>query len=723
MLNELILEAAPGKPWPHGATIVPGGVQFSLVSRDATGVWLQLFHDSRDGKPYREFQFDPDSNRTGDVWHIEIRGLQAGALYLYRVDGPYDVAKGLRFTPRLSLIDPYALALTGDFRWDVQSQVAYDAAAPGKDAVPRRDTPGAAGIPKCIVVDEEFDWEGDRPLNYHLRDCVIYEAHVRGLSKHPSAEVEHPGTYRGVIEMIPYLQQLGVTSLELLPVMEFDKYELGRRNPKTKAELTNYWGYSTLAFFAPKASYAADGTRGEQVREFKEMVKELHRAGIEVILDIVLNHTGEGNEMGPTVSFRGIDNRTYYMLDDDKRRYRDFSGCGNTTNCNNPIMRTLITDCLRYWVVEMHVDGFRFDLGSILARDENGVLLENPPVLGRIAQDPVLRDTKIIAEAWDAGGAYQVGWFPGGRWAEWNDRFRDDVRRFWRSGGDVSALATRLSGSSDLYRAGGRKPFHSINFVTAHDGYTLRDLVSYERKHNEENGERNRDGHGTNYSCNYGVEGETDDIGINALRLRHQKNLIATLLMSLGTPMLLSGDEFGRTQRGNNNAYCHDTEVNWNDYSLLSTNSELHRFARALIALRKVHHAFRRPEFYTGRDNNGDRHADIEWFGPDGHQKRWENGNGLLGMFIDGEEAGVQGQRGDDNFYIVINATGDATEFVVPRLTGGRVWVRIVDTAAPAPRDVWTRDNAARDPQCGGILERTAISVAAHSFVVLQSSR
>jgi isoamylase len=662
-------------------------VHFGLVSRNATRVWLQIYDDPEAAFPAAEFELDPARHRTGDVWHVELRGAGPGTLYMYRVDGPFAPEKGLRFNPNRPLIDPYARALTGNFTWNLGNALGWDPNSPERD-LSLRTVEGAQGIPKCIVVDDAFDWQGDRPLNYPLRESIIYEAHVRGLSRHPSAEVAHPGTYRGVIEMIPYLKDLGITSLELLPVQEFDSLEYSRENPVTGERLTNYWGYNTLAFFAPKGAYAADGSLGEQVTEFKEMVRELHRAGIEVILDVVFNHSGEGNELGPTLSFRGIDNTTYYMLDDNPRYYRNFSGTGNTINCNNAVVRTFITEALHYWVVDMHVDGFRFDLGSILGRDSRGNLLEHAPIIERIADDPILRDTKIIAEAWDAGGAYQVGAFPG-RWAEWNDRYRDEVRRFWRGDrGLVGALATRFAGSSDLYDGGGRKPFHSINFVTSHDGFTLRDLVTYNRKHNEANGEANRDGHNANFSFNHGVEGDTTDGSIRSLRVRQIKNYLATLLLSLGTPMMLSGDEFGRTQKGNNNAYCQDNEVSWNDYRLGVEYGDVFRFARSVIALRQAHPVFTRPDFYTGRDNNQNRRPDIQWFDSAGGALDWNDASCCLAVHIDGTEAGIAGSREDDDFFIMFNSGRRELAFVVPEPPPGLEWLRVVDTAADPPDDV-----------------------------------
>jgi glycogen operon protein len=664
-------------------------VRFAVFSRHATAVTLCFFDQPQQSNPTRRITLDPATHRTGDVWHLEVDGLGEGQLYLFQVDGPYDPAHGHRFNKNLYLIDPYARALTGGFPWELSRQLGYDPESPEGDASRNlRSDLTAAGIPKCVVVNESFDWQGDRPLNYPLRKSVIYEVHVKGLTAHPSSGVRYPGTYRGVVEMIPYLKRLGVTSLELLPVHEFDEFELRRKNPVTGAELTNYWGYSTVAFFAPKASYAADGRSGGQVREFKEMVRELHKAGIEVILDVVFNHTAEGNEYGPTHSFKGLDNSVYYMLEANRRRYRDYAGTGNTLNCNHPVLRSLIIDCLHYWVVEMHVDGFRFDLGSILGRDRHGHLMENPPVIERIAEDPILRDTKLIAEAWDAGGAYQVGAFPGGRWAEWNDRYRDDVRRFWRGDRGVTApLATRLAGSSDLYLRDGRKPFHSVNFVTCHDGFTMHDLVSYTRKYNEANGEHNRDGMNNNHSANYGHEGPTPDPAINAVRLRQQKNMLATLLLSLGTPMLLGGDEFGRTQRGNNNAYCQDNEISWFDFDLARENAGLVEFARGLIAFRLRHPAFLRPEFYTGHDTDFNKMPDITWFTEDGDAVDWARVGRTLALRIDGGHAEIQADRDDNDFFLVLNAAPQRVRVVLSEPPPGKRWHRVIDTALEHPDD------------------------------------
>jgi glycogen operon protein len=678
-----------GKPLPMGAELTETGVNFSLFSRYATAVSLVLFEDEGPGSGRREIALDKRKNRTGDVWHCHVRDLKAGALYLYRVDGPYVPEKGLRFNAHKSLVDPYAKALSSLRAWDMGTCVGYDPADPSGDlSFSYQDD--LDGQPKCVVVDDDaFDWQGDTALNYPLRFSVLYETHVRGFTVHSSSGVEHPGTYRGVVEKIPFLKDLGVTSLELLPIQEFNERELPKVNPRTGQPLVNYWGYSTVAFFAPKESYAADKRPGGQVREFKEMVRELHKAGIEVILDIVFNHTAEGNERGPTFSFRGLDNTIYYILDENKRYYKNFSGCGNTVNCNHPVVRTFIMDCLRYWVVEMHVDGFRFDLGSILGRDQQGRLMENPPMLERIAEDPVLSHTKIIAEAWDAGGAYQVGWFPGGRWAEWNDRFRDDLRKYWR--GDphtVRHLATRISGSSDLYLRDGRKPFHSINFITSHDGFTLRDLVSYNNKHNDENGEENRDGGDANYSYNYGFEGPSRNPAIEEVRERQLKNFIATLMISLGTPMLLGGDEFARTQRGNNNAYCQDNEISWYDWSLPVRNGGLFRFVKEMIAFRRRHPGFMRPEFYTGRDGNYNAIPDISWFDERGETPEWDEMNACLAVRIDGSKAEILNDRDDNDFFIMFNPGVKPVEFSVCPAPEGKIWVRAVDTGLPSPEDI-----------------------------------
>ncbi len=699
----------PGKALPLGATIIDGGVRFCLFARHAEAVTLCLFEHAEAEAPRQEIELDPARNRTGDVWHVEVPGIEAGHHYLYRVAGPQDPTHGHRYDESFYLLDPYARALAGAKPWRLQEQRPSRPAGGGARARHAGGAAGAgggsaAGIPKCVVAPDSFDWQGVTCPRRSLQSTIIYETHVKGFTGSETSGVEHRGTYRGLVEKIPYLKDLGITAVELLPVHEFDEHENRNRNPETDEPLVNYWGYSTIGFFAPKSTYAAAGgnrgagaggaageaagTPGTQVHEFKEMVRELHRAGIEVILDVVYNHTGEGNEDGPSISFRGIDNAVYYLLEEDRAHYANFTGVGNTLNCNHPVVRHFILDSLRYWVTEMRVDGFRFDLASVLARGQTGELLQDPPLLEAIAEDPVLRHAKIIAEAWDAAGAYQVGWFYGGRWCEWNDRYRDDVRRFWRGERGMSAaFATRISGSSDLYSAGGRKPFHSINYVTCHDGFTLADLVSYSRKHNRPNGEDNRDGHEPNFSYNYGHEGPSDDPVILAVRRRQQKNFIATLFLSLGTPMILGGDEFGRSQRGNNNAYCHDNEISWYDWTLTETNADLLRFTRLMIRFRAAHPALQRSDFYTGRDASTDHIPDITWFNDRGGHIDWTEPGNLLALRLDGASEEIGHPSNDDDFYIMFNGTTRSRTFRLVEAPGRGPWQLILDTYCDPPAD------------------------------------
>ncbi|MDR1218630.1 MAG: glycogen debranching protein GlgX [Treponema sp.] len=676
-----------GSPLPMGATLTKSGVNFSIFSRHAKAITLALFENDTPDSACKGLSLDPKKNRTGDVWHCHIPGLEAGALYLYKADGPFQPEKGFRFNQYKALLDPYAKAITDPLYWDEKGAYMYNPGDPALDlSFSYKDN--IYTLPRCVVIDDAFDWQGDQPLNYPLRFSVIYETHVRGLTKHASSKVCHPGTYKGVVEKIPFFKELGVTSIEFLPIHEFNEEEINRENPETGEKLSNYWGYSTVSFFAPKISYSSDRTPGANVREFKEMVRELHKAGLEVILDVVFNHTAEGNECGPTYSFRGLDNSIYYILDGNRRYYKNYSGCGNTVNCNNTVVHNLIMDCLHYWVIEMHVDGFRFDLGSILGRNQKGNVMDNPPVLENIAEDPILRHTKIIAEAWDAGGAYQVGWFPGGRWAEWNDKYRDNVRMYWRGDPfEARYLATRLSGSSDLYLRDGRKPFHSINFITSHDGFTMNDLVSYDGKHNEENGEENRDGNGNNYSFNTGVEGPTNDITVSMMRERLMKNFFTTLMLSLGTPMILGGDEFGRTQRGNNNAYCQDNEISWYDWSLLEKNSGLFRFVKELIAFRLRHPGFMRPEFFTGKDGRYNSAPDITWFDEKGDMPGWDKLEYCLALRLEGSKANNLADRDDNDFFIMFNSGAEQSPFTVPDAKSKK-WFRSIDTALPSPDDI-----------------------------------
>jgi len=662
-----------GSPLPLGAHQQGDGVNFALFSRHATRVWLELYDRATDGSPSQVIELASPRHRTGDVWHVWVQGLGAGQLYAYRVEGPYEPTQGHRFNAHKLVLDPYARAITGLENWDFQPALGYDASAPEQD-LSCSTADDAAAMPKCIVTHRHFDWQGDQPPRHPWPATVIYETHVRGLTIHPSAGAAHPGTYRGLIEVIPYLQALGVTAVELLPVQEFNEHELLRLNPRTGERLRNYWGYNPVAFLAPKASYSSAGGLGQQTLEFREMVMACHRGGIEVILDVVFNHTAEGNQLGPTLSLRGIENSIYYLLQEDRRYYQDDSGAGNTINANHPVVRDMILDALRHWVVEMHVDGFRFDLASVLSRDEQGRLLADPPLLERIAEDPVLRDVKLIAEAWDAAGAYQVGSFSERRWAEWNGRFRDEVRRFWRGDeGMLGFLASRLCGSADLYQRSGKGPESSINFVTCHDGLTLNDLVCYEHKCNEANGEANRDGPGEDYAANYGVEGETTDPAIEAVRNRQVKNLLLTLLVSRGVPMLLGGDEFRRTQRGNSNAYCQDNEISWYDWAYLERYRDIHRFTREMIAFRRAHPVLSREAFYTD--------ADIQWFSPEGNQPNWLDAREkrLACLILGREEA---------DLYLMFNAAPEAALFRLPPAPRARCWRLAVDTFLPTPNDI-----------------------------------
>ena len=693
-------QTSHGAPLPLGATIIAGGVNFAVFSRHAEQISLLLFKPGEAGKE-AEIPLDPKLNRTGDIWHIKVHGLPHDRRYGYRAMGPHDPkGSGHCFSPQQVLIDPYAKALTGGHQWGV----------PYKRRNPQ--TPESDFKRRCAIVDNDFDWEGDRPLNIPLKDSVIYEMHVRGFTNHESSGVSHPGTYQGIVEKIPYLKELGITAVELLPVFEFNEMESIFNDPETGRPLKNFWGYSPLAFFAPKASFAVNGTNGNQVREFKEMVKALHRAGIEVILDVVYNHTAEGGANGPTYSFRGLDNTIYYLLDKKTRDYLNYSGCGNTFNCNHPLVRHLILDSLRYWVIEMHVDGFRFDLASILGRSPTGEVLANPPMVEKIAEDPILARTKIIAEAWDAAGLYQVGSFsPHPRWAEWNGKFRDDVRAFM-CGRDntVAALATRLAGSSDLYQHNDRRPYNSINFITSHDGFTLHDLVSYNHKHNLKNGENDRDGCNHEISWNSGAEGDTANRKIIRLRDRRMRSLAVVLMLSQGTPMLLAGDEFGRSQMGNNNAYCQDNEISWLDWRLAEANKDLLRFFKLLIALRKAHPVFRREDFFPATTGSG--RAPIRWQATHPGAEDWSPEAQSLAFFLAGDS--IPGKNRDDDFFMMLNRHHRGRTFTVPDPPPGRCWRKIIDTAADAPDDIMTATAA---PLAG-----QKVLVAAMAAVVLISA-
>ncbi len=654
-------------PYPYGATIRDGGVQFSVFSRSATQMRLLLYSSVDATEPDDVIPFDREVDRWGDVWSLFVPGTSAGQLYHFQADGPYLPRVGHRFDGRARLIDPYAGALAGEFQ---------------------RSTDGTIRPPKCVVIDGTFDWENDRHPRKPLAESVIYEMHVRGFTQHPSSGVKRPGTYLGVIERIPYLKSLGVTAVELMPVYEFPTTNW--QGDKTK--FSNYWGYDPLCFFAPHRGYAASSEPGAQVREFKELVKALHDAGIEVILDVVFNHTAKGNEQGPTLSFKGLENRVFYMLDAEGN-YRNYSGCGNTVNGNHPVMREMIFHCLRHWVHNYHVDGFRFDLASILSRDRRGEIVPNPPMVELIAEDPLLADSKIIAEAWDAAGAYQVGSFANLRWAEWNGHFRDDVRRFWR-GDDfmLGPLATRLAGSSDLYQSGGRSPYHSINFLTSHDGFPLNDLVSYSEKHNEANGEQNRDGDNQNNSHNHGAEGLTDRADVELVRSRQIRNMLTTLLLSQGVPMLLSGDECRRTQQGNNNAYCQDNEISWFDWRLVEQHDDLVRFVQSILRFRAQQPALRRTHFLNGRPEQVGMLSDVSWFSPQGGPVSWSaNERSFICLLapLPVTADTTPGRVPQRHVMLLVHAGFSPREFLIPRVARDLRWRTIIDTAAAPPQDVY----------------------------------
>ncbi len=681
-------------PVPYGAHVVENGVQFTLFSRHATRVWLMLFDHPDAATPSAEYELTPQQNRIGDIWHIHVRDARAGQFYLYRLEGTAAEGRKNYYNPRQWVLDPYALAVSGRPQWGDQQHLE-----PGRFAV------SGPAVPKGVIVRDDFDWSGDVTLNIPLHDTVIYETHLRGFTVHPQSGVSAPGTYDGFKEKIPYLQDMGITAVEFLPVQEFNEMEYFLENEK-RARLKNFWGYSTLAFFAPNARYASRGGLGQQLTEFKDLVRALHNSGIEVILDVVFNHTAEMGDGGPTYSFRGIDNYTYYMMDPSGRHYMNYSGCGNTVNSNHPVVRSFIMNCLRYWVLHMHVDGFRFDLASILTRGKDGEILPNPPIVEMIAEDPALRDTKIIAEAWDAAGAYQVGHFPSEHWSEWNGRYRDEVRRYWKGErGMLGSFATRLAGSADLYQKDDQSPLKSINFITCHDGMTLRDLVSYERKHNDANNEDNRDGENHNHSMNFGHEGPTNDPHIEALRLQQQKNFIATLLLSQGVPMLLAGDEMSRSQNGNNNAYCQDNELNWIDWKLCDENQDLLNFTRKAIFLRKRFPSLRRTRFFAGKAE-AHHGVDVHWFGPEGGDPDWHHGL-RLAAWISGDHRLTGATENCPDLYLIFNSDEHACDYRLPH-PPGTDWTIELHTTAQMPR--WRH-------------KQEQLEVAGRSVVVLSSTR
>ena len=669
----------PGRPYPLGATWDGAGVNFALFSENAEKVELCLF----DPRGRREVERISLPEYTDSVWHGYLPDARPGVLYGYRVYGPYDPANGHRFNHHKLLLDPYAAMVSGGIVWS-DVHFGYRVGSARADlSFDRRDN--AAGMPKCVVVDPAFTWGNDRLLHTRWHDLTVYEMHVRGYTmKHPGVPPEVRGTFAGLSSpaVVEYLTRLGVAAVELLPINNFvdDRYLIQKG-------LHNYWGYSPISFFAPAPRYLSRPDLGE----FKTTISRLHAAGIEVILDVVFNHTAEGSELGPTLSFRGIDNKSYYRLAQDERYYADYTGCGNSLNLGHPSVLKMVTDALRYWVNDMHVDGFRFDLATTLARSDSHDFSTHSNFLASLEQDPVLSRVKLIAEPWDLGhGGYRVGDFPAG-WSEWNDRFRDGVRRFWRGDGSIPELATRLTGSSDIFDRRGRRPRASVNYVTAHDGFTLNDLVSYDRKHNEANLEDSRDGTDENYSWNCGVEGPTGDPSVLALREKQKRNFLAVLLLSQGMPMLLAGDELGHTQFGNNNAYCQDNETAWLDRSnLLDQNSSLFDFVRLLLAIRRAHPVFRRPRFFRGVTTGDLPLKDITWFAPDAREMTHDDWNdssrmcfaALLGGDVGDRFISLQGYRElDDSFLMVVNGHDFPVEFTLPSTAAARQWIGLIDTA------------------------------------------
>jgi glycogen operon protein len=704
------MEAWPGRPFPLGATWDGGGTNFSIFSEHAEAVELCLFDDSGAQTCVAM------TERTALNWHCYLPDVGPGQRYGYRVHGPYAPNEGHRFNPAKLLIDPYAKAIDGVVDHESEASLlpyVPDGQGDNDDLEPD-DEDDASAVPKSVVIDDAFIWEGDRHPNVPWADTVIYETHVKGFTmRHPDVREDLRGTYAGLASdaAIGYLHDLGVTAVELLPVHHIaDESFLHDRG------LRNYWGYSTIGYLAPHSEYAATGRGGEQVREFKGMVKALHRAGIEVILDVVYNHTAEGNHLGPMLSFKGADNRSYYRLEpDNPRHYMDFTGTGNSLNPVHPSVLRLIMDSLRYWVVECHVDGFRFDLAAALAREFYDVDRLSA-FFDVIHQDPVLSQMKLIAEPWDVGpGGYQVGNFPV-LWSEWNGIYRDTMRDFWRGQSGVGEFASRLMGSSDLYSEDGREPFASINFITAHDGFTLADLVSYEVKHNEANREDNRDGTDDNRSWNCGAEGPTDDPSVVALRARQQRNFLATLLLSLGTPMVLGGDEVGRTQDGNNNAWCQDNELSWYSWELSDAQQDLRAFARRLIRLRRAHPVFRRDRFLVGRELKGSGLPDVWWFRTDGRRmtrRDWQVGERVLGVFLNGAEIPTRSPHGaeivDDSFLLLFNAHADERTFMLPPRRFGARWTVELTTWDPTV-----------EPGAADYGARTEVPVPSRSITVLR---
>lgn len=666
--NKFRYKTEKGYIYPLGATPDKGGVNFSIVSQNADKIELLLFKKYDDLEPIEIINLDAKLNKTSYFWHIYVKGLKAGSYYAYRIDGPADLEnEGHRFNKEKILIDPFAKGISNTL-WK------------RKDACGQENNLHSAM--RGIVIDTlGYKWDNDHPLNRPMSETIIYEMHVCGFSKSPSSKSKNPGTFFGIIEKIPYLKNLGITAVELMPVFYFDNKEIFRITANGNA-VKDYWGYNTIGYFAPESSYCVNIKKGSHIKEFRDMVKALHKAEIEIILDVTFNHTNEGGDGGPVINFKGIDNSIYYHLKpENKSHYINYSGCGNSFNCNHPIAADFIVRCLEFWVKEMHIDGFRFDQGSILTRGEDGKPMKNPLVLSLIENSKALAKTKLIAEAWDATGLYQVGDFPGHRWAEWNDHYRDDIRRFVNGkSGMVGKVASRIAGSSDIYQRNGKIPTNSINFITCHDGFTLNDLVSYNLKHNENNGDNNKDGFDNNFSWNYGVEGETEDSNIIKLRKKQIKNFFALLMLSQGIPMILSGDEMGRTQKGNNNAYCQDNEISWIDWTLLDKNKDLFHFFKLMIEFRGKSPSLRRSAFFAGKKNNRGL-LDISWYGCKLLTPEWENPDcRILSLTIGGD-------INERDIHIILNMDVKKLDFEIPLLED-RKWYRIIDTSYESPDDI-----------------------------------
>jgi isoamylase len=668
-MSNKAFEIKPGNSYPFGCNHNGNGANFSIFSRYATQVELLLFEHAEDKKPFQVIYLNKDINRTFFYWHVYVVGLPAGIWYNWRIDGPNLTSEnGFSFDKEKHLVDPWARAVS-QLNWSRKM-----ACKPGDNSHTAM---------RCCVVEDSYDWEGDIPLRISSEKAIIYELHVGGFTRHATANVKNPGTFQGLIEKIPYLKELGITHVELLPVMAFDEQDVPRNT--YDLGLKNYWGYSTHSFFSPHPGYCITPEQGTHIQEFRDLVKALHKAGIGVIMDVVFNHTSESGAQGPIINFKGIGGKIFYHHDKhDKSIFIDYTGCGNTVNANHPLVSRFIISCLEYWVTEMHVDGFRFDLASAMTRGEGGEVLEDPPVLWGIELSSNLFKTKLIAEAWDAAGLYQVGSFPGYRWGEWNGRYRDVIRRFVRGDkGLISEVATRICGSSDLYEHQGRLPISSINFVTCHDGFTLYDLFSYNQKHNVANGENNQDGGNENYSYNCGAEGDTADLAILQMRRRQAKNVFAILLLSQGVPMFLAGDEFLNSQQGNNNAYCQDNSLSWLDWEIAAQNADMLQFVREMIALRKRHPSIMRRRFLTGKLIEGKNIPDISWHGAAIDQPRWDDGeNRILAFTLAGCD------QAEADIHVVMNMS-DQDESVELPVIKGRTWCLAVDTSLPALQDVY----------------------------------